>query len=150
MRRLIASDIAEPSSSLTPVPGIGDLHRLIEEFQHAGVSVTLSIDDPIGELPADLGLSAYRIVQQALTNTLTHAGPSASAHVAVRSAGGELLIYITDDGPGPTTPPDPERSGRGIIGMRERAALFGGDLTAGPRAEGGFAVHARIPLGGAR
>jgi signal transduction histidine kinase len=147
VRRLIASDIAGPSSPpLAPVPGVTDLKRLVEEFDRAGVPVTLSIGDPLNDLAADLGLSAYRIVQQALTNSLTHGGPGTAARVEVRTTGGELLIDITDDGAGRPEASDPARSGRGLIGMRERAALFGGYLIAGPRPEGGFAVHARIPL----
>jgi signal transduction histidine kinase len=148
VRRLIASDMSETSSpGLTPVPGIADLHRLVEEFGQASLAVSLSISDPIGEFPADLGLSAYRIVQQALTNTLSHGGPGTTARVDVRMIDGVLQIDIVDNGLGPATATDPGRSGRGIIGMRERAMLFGGDLAAGPGPEGGFAVHARIPLG---
>lgn len=151
VRRLIASDIVEaPPPGLNPVPGIADLHRLAEEFRRAGVPVSLAIGDPIAELPADLGLSAYRIVQQALTNALTHGGPGVTAQVEVRTVDRELLIDVADDGAGPLAAADPARSGRGIVGMRERAALFGGDLVAGPRAERGFAVHARIPLGATR
>jgi signal transduction histidine kinase len=130
------------------VPGVGDLHHLVEEFGRAGVPVSLSIGDPIEDLPADIGLSVYRIVQQALTNTLTHGGPGTTARVELRTIDGELLIDVVDDGRGSSTAPDPARSGRGLIGMRERTVLFGGDLVAGPRPEGGFAVHARIPLGG--
>jgi len=148
VRRLIASDMAEASSpSLTPVPGVGDLHRLAEEFGRASIPVSLTVSDPIDDLPADLALSTYRIVQQALTNTLSHGGPGTTARVEVKTANGELLIDIIDDGTGSPASPDPARRGRGIIGMRERAMLFGGDLVAGRRPEGGFAVHARIPLG---
>jgi signal transduction histidine kinase len=148
VRRLIASDMAEPSSpGLAPVPGLTDLDRLAEEFGRAGVPVSLSVKQPVGELPADVGLSAYRIVQQALTNALSHGGPGTSVKVEVRTDGGQLVIDILDDGKGESTAPDPNRTGRGIIGMRERAMLFGGELVAGRRPEGGFAVHARIPLG---
>ncbi len=147
VRRLIATDIAEASSlPLTPVPGIGELHRLVEDFGRAGVPVSLSLSGSVEDLPPGVGLSAYRIVQQALTNTLSHGGPGTTARVEVVKAEGELLIDILDDGPGLSVPSDPARRGRGLIGMRERAMLFGGDLVAGPRPEGGFAVRARIPL----
>lgn len=148
VRRLIASDMTEPSSlGLAPVPGLADLGRLAEEFGGAGVPVSLSVKQPLGELPADIGLSAYRIVQQALTNTLSHGGPGTTVRVEVGTNGGQLVIDIVDDGKGESTAPGPSRTGRGIIGMRERAMLFGGELVAGRRSEGGFAVHARIPLG---
>lgn len=148
VRRLIASDTTETSPPhLDPVPGLGDLDRLVEELGRAGVPVALSITGPIDDLPEDVGLSAYRIVQQALTNTLSHGGPGVTARVDVRKANGELLIDVVDNGQGLPARPDPARRGRGLIGMRERAMLFGGDLVAGPRPEGGFAVHARIPMG---
>lgn len=103
----------------------------------------LSITGPIDDLPGDVGLSAYRIVQQApLTNTLSHGGPGVTARVDVRKADGELVIDVVDNGQGLPAVPDPARGGRGLIGMRERAVLFGGDLVASPRPEGGFAVHA--------
>jgi signal transduction histidine kinase len=149
VRRLIASDMTEPSrTGLTPVPGILDLPRLVEDFGRAGVSVTLKIGDAVAELPADVALYDYRIVQQALTNTLSHGGPVTGARVDVRTEDGQLLIDVVDNGRGAAEAPDPTRTGRGIIGMRERAMLFGGDLVAGRQPEGGFAVHARIPLGG--
>lgn len=148
VRRLIASDMTEPASQgLAPVPGVADLHHLADEFGRAGVPVSLRIDQSTGDLPADVGLSVYRIVQQALTNTLTHSGPGTAARVDVRTEAGELLIDIVDDGKAPPKASDPARSGRGIVGMRERTALFGGDLTAGRDPAGGFAVRARIPLG---
>jgi signal transduction histidine kinase len=109
--------------------------------------VALSVAGPLDDLPPDVGLSAYRVVQQALTNTLSHGGAGAAAEVIVRKAGGDLLIDVLDDGRGqPPANGAPMRQGRGLIGMRERVTLFGGDLVAGPRSEGGFAVHARIPI----
>jgi signal transduction histidine kinase len=98
-------------------------------------------------LPAGVDLSAYRIVQEALTNTLKHAGP-VRARVAVRYGGEQLELEISDDGepgPEPSSPPTPG-GGQGIVGMRERVALYGGDLQAARRPEGGFLVRASLPL----
>jgi signal transduction histidine kinase len=146
VRRLIASDPNGPSERRPPAPGLDGLPELAEELRRSGVPVELSVAGPLEDLPADVGFSAYRIVQQALTNTLTHGGPGVSARVDVRRENGSLLIDVVDDGLGATATSDPSRRGRGLIGMRERVALFGGELRAGPRTEGGFGVHARIPL----
>src|SRR5206468_3355816 len=93
-------------------------------------------------LPPGIAVSGYRIVQEALTNVLKHAGP-AQAQVIVRYASGELELEITDDGRGPGIEGNP---GHGLVGMRERVALYGGDLDAGARNGGGFVVRARLPL----
>ena len=100
--------------------------------------------DPAG-LPAAVDISAYRIVQEALTNVLKHAG-QASAQVNVRCGADVVQIEVTDDGAGPQAGGQPG-AGHGLAGMRERVALFGGELTTGPRPGGGFAVRARLPLG---
>jgi signal transduction histidine kinase len=91
-------------------------------------------------------VSAYRIVQEALTNVLKHAGP-ARADVTIGCTGEAVTIEVTDNGIGQTSPPTPA-AGHGLAGMRERAAAFGGELAAGPRPGGGFAVRARLPLDG--
>jgi signal transduction histidine kinase len=88
-------------------------------------------------------LAVYRIVQEALTNTLKHAGP-ARVHVHVRRESGALAVEVTDDGRGAGTQ---ERGGHGLVGMRERVAMFGGDLVAGPGSDGGFVVRATLPVG---
>ena len=98
-----------------------------------------------------MNVSAYRIVQEALTNVLKHAGP-ARAEVSVGCADRAVTIEVTDDGPGNPAPPVVEGEGevgggRGLAGMRERVAVFGGDLRAGPRPGGGFTVCARLPIG---
>ena len=116
------------------------------ELGRSGVQVELGLAEDLGDLPPDVGFSAYRIVQQALTNTLQHGGARVSAKVDVRRGDGALLIDVEDDGLGAAAATDPSRRGQGLIGMRERVALFGGELRAGPRPEGGFAVHARIQL----
>ena len=146
VRRLIASDPDAPSERRPPAPGVSNLPDLVEEVRRSGVPVELSLAGSLDDLPTDVGLSVYRIVQQALTNTLSHGGPGASARVDVRRENGSLLIDVVDDGLGAEAARDGAHRGRGLIGMRERVAVFGGELKAGPRAEGGFAVHARIPL----
>jgi signal transduction histidine kinase len=134
---------------LGPQPGLADVPRLVEQFRAAGVDVELHIDEertddgtPV-ELPARVDLSAYRIVQEALTNVLKHAGPGAHAQVRVHTDRGGTSIEVRDDGHGATVLAG---TGHGIIGMRERALLLGGHLEAGPRPGGGFRVAARLPV----
>jgi signal transduction histidine kinase len=102
------------------------------------------VGDPV-PLPPGVDLSAYRIVQEALTNALKHAGP-ARARVVVRYAADAVELEVSDDGPGATDAPG---TGHGLVGMRERVALYGGDLQAGRRGDGGWALRARLPLGAA-
>jgi signal transduction histidine kinase len=134
LRRLLTG----VNGSFAPAPGLGNLDALADRVRSAGLSVELSADPP--PLPPSVDLTAYRIVQEALTNTLKHAHAT-TARVGIRQNGGALEIVVIDDGQGAeeVTP------GHGIIGMRERAASFGGELTAGPET-GGFAVRARIPI----
>jgi signal transduction histidine kinase len=146
VRRVMASDPDTPSERRPPAPGLASLPDLVEELERSGVPVELSLGGSLDGLPTDVGLAAYRIVQQALTNTLTHGGEGVSARVDVRREAGALLIDVVDDGLGAKAVSDPSRRGHGLIGMRERVALFGGELKAGPHPDGGFAVHARIPL----
>jgi signal transduction histidine kinase len=145
MRRLL-SVLREPREEvgLHPQPGVGELAALAESVRAAGLSVDLVVDGDHGALPAAVDVSAYRIVQEALTNVLKHAGP-AHAEVAVGCADGAVMIEVTDDGPGAAAVG--EAGGQGLTGMRERVAIFGGELRAGPRPGGGYAVRARLPLG---
>ena len=106
------------------------------------MQVRLSVEGPERELPQGLGLAVFRIVQEALTNTVKHAGPDARADVRLSYGDRALEIEVTDDGKG-AAPPGPP--GHGLIGMRERAAMFGGMLTAGPGPAGGFRVRALLP-----
>jgi signal transduction histidine kinase len=128
-----------------PQPGISELPALAGSLRAAGLEVSLSIDGDHAALPPAVNVSAYRIVQEALTNVLKHAGP-ARADVTVGCAGSAVTIEVTDDGPGNPAPPE-LTGGQGLAGMRERVAVFGGDLRAGPRPGGGFAVRARLPIG---
>ena len=128
-----------------PQPGISELPALADSLRAAGLEVSLSIDGDHAALPPAVNVSAYRIVQEALTNVLKHAGP-ARAEVTIGCADSALTIEVTDDGPGNPAPPA-LTGGQGLAGMRERVALFGGDLRAGPRPGGGFTVRARLPIG---
>lgn len=131
--------------SLGPHPGLADVPRLVDQFGEAGLDVSLTVVDVPTDLPARVDLSAYRIVQETLTNVLKHAGPGARSEVRISLDNKVVSIVVTDDGHAVTTLPG---SGHGIMGMRERAVLLGGSLTAGPLPEGGFRVMARLPIGG--
>ena len=131
------------SETLSPTRGIADIPRLVAETNGAGTSVSLSVDGVPDTLPATLGLAAYRIVQEALTNALKHAGPNPKAEVRLAGEHGILTIEVTDRGSGDSTLPG---SGHGLVGMRERASLLGGTLDAGPRPGGGFRIVARLPI----
>jgi signal transduction histidine kinase len=147
MRLLVSMlrDAEDHDAELSPVPGLGDLDRLVAETAAAGVAVDVEIDGTVRALSPAADLSAYRIVQEALTNVVRHAGPT-HARVQISYLSGEVSIEVTDDGPRGQAPPPVSRagSGHGLIGMRERAALFGGQLAAGPDAAG-FRVKAIIP-----
>jgi signal transduction histidine kinase len=134
-----------------PQPGISELPALAGRLRAAGLEVSLSIHGDHAALPPGVNVSAYRIVQEALTNVLKHAGP-ARADVTVGCADSAVTIEVTDDGLGNPAPPaltggQGATGGQGLAGMRERVALFGGDLRAGPRPGGGFTVCARLPMG---
>ena len=144
LRRLLGTvRTGDGSGSLAPQPSLARLGALLDQVRAAGLDVELTVEGEPRELPASLDLSAYRIVQEALTNTLRHA-QARHASVVVRYADETIEVEIVDDGTAPASDRD---GGQGIIGMRERAALFGGDLRAGPVPDGGFSVRARIPLG---
>ena len=133
--------------AIGPQPGLGSLESLVEQVRDAGLPVELRVEgDPL-QLPPGVDLSAYRIVQEALTNVLKHAG-RAHAEVVVRYGPSELELRISDDGS--DAPVSVNGSGHGLIGMRERVALYGGALEAGRRTDGGYAVRARLPLAGGR
>ncbi|MBA3348681.1 MAG: hypothetical protein H0T13_08990 [Actinobacteria bacterium] len=118
------------------------LDRLVAQVREAGLPVEVTIAGDPAELPAGVDVSAYRIVQEALTNALRHAGP-ARAHVLVRYGPDELELEITDDGPGAA---NGGGGGHGLVGIRERVAVYGGELRAGTRADGGYTLRARLPL----
>jgi signal transduction histidine kinase len=132
----------EPDEPLAPPPSTSDVASLVELTRSAGLDVSIRIDGTPRRLPPALELSVYRIVQQALTNTLTHAA-ARNAAVVLRYTADRLEVSVTDDGAGAAAPGGP---GYGIAGMQERAAVFGGSLTAGPVAGGGFEVRASLPI----
>jgi signal transduction histidine kinase len=133
----------QDGNELTPQPGLAQLDALIERARGAGVKVALREEGVRRELPASLDLSAYRILQEALTNVRKHAR-GAAAEVQLDWLPEELRLHVEDRGPGAngTAPGD----GHGLVGMRERVKVHGGELRAGTRDEGGFAVHATLPL----
>ena len=151
LRRLLGVIRAEEEPgggpSYAPQPGIDYLDELVRQVKETGLAVELSVLGEPRELPEGVGLCAYRIVQEALTNTLKHAGAS-RANVSLRYVDDALELQVVDDGRGVRTGNgDGEPGGHGLIGMRERVALFGGELTAQPRgAEHGYEVRARLPL----
>jgi signal transduction histidine kinase len=128
---------------LSPRPGIADVPALVDQLREAGLDVSLTLDDVPTDLPARVDLSIYRIVQEALTDVLKHAGPGAGGEVTLGTDCHGHAIEVLDDGHGVTILPG---SGHGIVGMRERALLSGGSLDAGPRPGGGFQVVAHLPI----
>jgi len=145
MRRLLGvlrSDDDRSGPSLGPQPGLDQLPALVEQAREAGLEARLEVQGEPRPLPPGMDLSAYRIVQEALTNAVRHAGPS-TARVLIRYGDADLRLEVRDDGLGPRAG---NGAGHGLIGMRERVNLFGGELDAGPRPDGGFAVAARLPL----
>ena len=146
MRRLTGVLRREEESYKAPQPGLGYLEKLIEQTREAGLPVEVSIEGQPYELPQGADLSAFRIVQEALTNSLKHAGPS-QASVCIKYSPDKLELRVTDNGRGAA-----ERlsngsvAGHGLVGMRERVAMFGGDLKSGPLPGGGYQVQATLPL----
>jgi signal transduction histidine kinase len=135
---------------LAPAPGLAGLDRLIERTRGAGLRVTLEVSGMPRPAPAGVDLSAYRIIQEALTNVVRHAGTGARCVVSVGYTDSDLVIRVTDDGGLPVALPSvsaaAQGTGHGIIGMRERVHLCGGTFTAGPLPDGGFQVTAALPL----
>ncbi len=148
MRLLVGvlRDAQDQQVELTPLPGLADLDRLVAAAAAAGVTVDVAVDGAVRPLPAAPDLSAYRIVQEALTNVARHAGPTC-AHIRIGYQPDVLTIEVADDGPrGPAPSPAARAgSGHGLIGMRERAVLFGGELAAGAHGSG-FRVRATLRM----
>jgi signal transduction histidine kinase len=128
----------------SPVPGLDDLQALVQRVADAGQPVTLRVEGEARTLPQSLELSVYRVVQEALTNVVRHAAPPVTATVVIRYEDGDVVVEVTDDGRGPGSKRR-DGGGHGLAGMRERVSLLGGELSAGPRAEGGYQVVARLP-----
>jgi signal transduction histidine kinase len=143
MRRLVGMLRSDSADELAPQPGLSDLPTLVAQVREAGLPVELEREGEPRELPVGIELSAYRIVQEALTNALKHAG-EARATVRVRYGADSLELEIVDDGPGGHAPV--ASGGHGLAGMRERVALYGGRLDAGRRPSGGFVVRVLLPI----
>jgi signal transduction histidine kinase len=132
--------------ALAPQPSIEELDWLIERAREAGLEVDLTIEGEKKRLESGVDLSAFRIVQEALRNTLKHAGP-ARAHVTLRYGEHDVEVDVSDNGRGVRAPADNGAvTGHGLLGMRERVAMLGGEIEAGYRKDGGFGVHARLPM----
>jgi signal transduction histidine kinase len=144
MRRLIGLLREDPSGVTGPVPSLRRAEHLVAEMRQAGLPVELQVTGDPAALPPGADLAGYRILQEALTNALKHA-PGAHVRASVRTTDGELVVEVLDDG-SPSLAATNGHLGHGLLGMRERTALYGGELHAGPRAQGGFGVRARIPL----
>jgi len=150
MRRLLGVLRAEPgngpeggTAGLAPVPGLDRLDELIGGARSAALPVRLTVSGRSRPLPPTLDATAYRVVQEALTNVLKHAAGPSRVDVVVRWAAGEVTLAVIDDGRPNSVP---VTAGHGLQGMRERLSLFGGELTAGPATTGGWAVRVRLPL----
>ncbi len=130
-----------------PQPGVSSLPELVENVREAGLTVDYEVTGTPRDLPALLGLTAYRIVQEGLTNTLKHAGPGARTSVTLDFGREMLTVVVTDDGRGGGVAPSSD-PGHGLVGMRQRASISGGTVNAGPKAGGGYEVVAKLPYAG--
>jgi signal transduction histidine kinase len=152
MRRLLGVLRAEgePGGALAPTPGLADLSSLLSQVSDAGLKVWVQVTGDRFPLPPGVDMSAYRVIQEALTNVLKHAS-SSKATVTIGYAPDAVTVEVADEGPARVAASGRDvgsgtGSGHGIIGMRERVAVFGGELTAGPRPTGGFLVRASFPV----
>src|SRR5918911_4171333 len=143
MRRVVGMLRSDGEDPLAPQPGLDDVATLVGQVREAGLPVELTVEGERRELPAGIELSAYRIVQEALTNALKHAG-DAHAQVSIRYGADSLELEILDDG-GRAQDGATRGGGHGLVGMRERVALYGGRFDASRRPGGGFAVRAKLP-----
>jgi signal transduction histidine kinase len=144
IRRMLGVLREDEGAEYAPAPGLADLDRLVHDLGTAGVEVAVHVDGTACELPPGVDFTAYRIVQEALTNVLKHAGP-ARAQVQIGYGPKQLTLRVLDDGRGVNG--RSADGGHGLIGMRERVAVYGGEFHAGPRAGGGFGVTVTLPYG---
>jgi signal transduction histidine kinase len=143
MRRLLGAMRQDGDGvELGPQPGLDALDSLVEDVTRAGLPVQVHVDGEPFPLPRAIDLSAYRIVQEGLTNALKHACAS-HAEVTVRYRPDELELEVADDGKGPAMT---NGHGHGLLGIRERVSIYGGDMSAGAALEGGFTLSARLPV----
>lgn len=146
MRRAVGllRESGDELSGLTPLPRLADLGSLVDRVRAAGVPVTLSVEGEARPLTDGVELSAYRIVQESLTNTVRHGGPGVSATVELAYGDDSLDVVVVDDGRGAAAIPS-NGGGNGLVGIRERVAVLGGSFEAGAKPGGGYRVHASIP-----
>ncbi|MFC3384235.1 sensor histidine kinase [Couchioplanes azureus] len=142
---LAPSPSGDGDAELSPQPGLSRLGPLVDRIAFAGLPVEVRISGEPRPLPAGVDLTAYRIVQEALTNALRY-GDGVKAEVAIRYGDRYLRVEVLNTGAGPASAPAADRPGRGLLGLRERVAVYGGDLDARRRLGGGYRVRARIPL----
>ncbi len=148
MRRLVTvlRDVDHRPAVEEPAPGLTDLHRLVAEVAAAGVSVDVTTEGDLARVPEGVSLAAYRIVQEALTNVVRHAGPT-RARLSVVVGADRVRLEVGNEANGSVAAPaEPGRRRHGLAGMRERATLYGGDLTAGPGPDGGWRVAGSLPF----
>ena len=148
MRRMLGvlRNTREEDPSLTPQPTLDDVGEAVARSIESGVATELVITGTRRRLPPGIGLAAFRIVQEGLTNVRKHAGPKASATVRIDYEDEQVVLEVVDDGRGAVSGIGRSGGGNGLIGMRERVEAYGGQLTTGPRAGGGYAVRAFLPL----
>ena len=147
MRRLLGVLRHDQPADLAPQPNLADLPSLVDTVRRAGISVELSVPLALGQIPSGVAVCAYRIVQESLSNASQHA-PGAAVTVSVGHDSGAVLLRVANGPGGPTGPAgNDHRAGHGLTGMRERVALLGGSLSAGPAPDGGFVVSAVLPAG---
>jgi signal transduction histidine kinase len=132
----------EEAPALAPQPSLEHVERLVEQAREAGLPVELRVEGEAVELPAGVDLTAYRLVQEGLTNTLKHARAT-SAEVLVNYGQGEIEVMVSDDGSGVG---NGDGGGHGLVGMRERVSVYGGQLDAGPLPGGGYRLRAKLPV----
>ena len=147
MRRLLGvlRPGTDDQTSLAPLPGLEDLDQLVDQVESAGLPVAMAIEGEVRSLPPGIELSAYRIVQESLTNAIKHAGP-AEARVTLSYDTNGLAVEVADDGRGGAARPGDAHAGQGLRGMRERVESIGGTFQAGPKAGGGYRVKAKLPV----
>ena len=147
LRRMLGvlRDTSDHGPALSPQPGIADIAAVIAQSSASGVATELLTEGDQRALAPGIELAVYRVVQEALTNVLKHAGPSTSAAVRISYGTNELTVEVTDDGRGSTTPLS-AGGGHGLIGMRERVEIYGGAFSAGPHPGGGYGVRAVLPI----
>jgi signal transduction histidine kinase len=142
----VLRDSGDRDASLSPQPGIADIAAAVAQSAGTGVATELIIEGHQHPLAPGIELAAFRIVQEALTNVRKHAGRSVSAVVRIAYETHTLVVEVTDDGSGAATTLSAVGSGNGLIGMRERVEIYGGQFTSGPRHGGGYSVRAVLPI----